>query len=163
MATGGKAPTPKVLALVTGSKKAKVLKPGAVTLVDEDEIKALVRPPPAWFTAEHKAEWDYYLANVPPGLLKSIDFNTFTRYISAVVEYNRAAMALRTAPMLDTTPNGFEQPSAYYSILNRQAEISLRCAVEMGFTPSSRARVVPGVGKPNKAKAKDDPKKEFFG
>jgi phage terminase small subunit len=37
--------------------------------------------------------------------------------------------------------NGGHARSPYVGILNQQAAVMLKCAAEMGFTPSSRSRV----------------------
>lgn len=157
MATRGTKPKPASLRLVMGTDKKL---DGGEQLIPEKDLSLLVRPHPDWFGPEHIVEWNYILTNCPAEFLKTLDYNTMVMHVSAVVEHARAAMLLRTNPMLEHTPNGHVQASPYYGIMNRQAEIVLRTAVEMGFTPSARARVIPNGKSKKKA---GDPTSEFFG
>jgi P27 family predicted phage terminase small subunit len=134
------------------------LKDGEQVIPDKD-LEVLSRPYPDWFGPEHIREWDYVHASCPTDFLKTLDYNTVVAHVTAIVEHARAATLLRTNPMLEVTPNGHYQASPYYGIMNRQAEIILRTAVEMGFTPSARARVIPNG---NKKKKPGDPTAEFF-
>ena len=159
----GRKPVPPALALVT-TKPAELkarAKKGA-PLVEEEDLTDLKRAYPDWFSEKHVREWQFLLENIPESLLKQLDYPILVAHVVAVVEHAKAAELLRTSPMLEETPNGHLQASPYYGIMNRQAEIICRTAAEMGFTPSSRARVVPNAKKARKP-GKQDPKAEFFG
>lgn len=77
----------------------------------------------------------------PAGLLKMIDTAVLEVYVVARVQHRKAVQQLAQEGMTLTTSNGNLISNPVIGVLNRQAEIALKAATQMGFTPVSRARV----------------------
>lgn len=78
-------------------------------------------------------------------MLKSCDLATLTVLCVASDLQRQASMKLAEgAGMLVRAGNGSPMPSPYLTILARQSDIVLRASAELGFTPTSRGRVVMG-------------------
>lgn len=148
MATRGRKPKPTVLKLVAGNPGKRPINQ------DEPQPKADLNEPPHWLTDRQKDTWLDVIQNAPPGLLKDVDASVFTVWVVAFDLYQEASDKLAKTGMLIKAPNtGVPMQSPYLAIVNRQAQIMLKAAAEMGFTPASRSRVV--VKK--EAGHKDDP------
>lgn len=102
--------------------------------------------PPSWFNAEQRDEWQYILDNVMPGLLTTVDRANLTAYCVAAALHKRATRELNKAKSLfvKVGENGALAQHPALAVINKQAQIMVRCAAEMGFTPSSRSRVAKG-------------------
>jgi len=78
----------------------------------------------------------------PAGLLKKLDQSVLTAWVIAEDNHKFASQQLQTNGMIFISPNGHEVQSPYVGILNTQAQMMMKCASEMGFTPTSRSRIV---------------------
>lgn len=103
--------------------------------------------PPDFLTEAQKASWLYAIENAPAGLLKRIDRNLLVVWTLAEDRHRQAAIrqaqldASNELPLLVKGKHGPE-PSPYLGIMNRAADIMIRCASELGFSPASRPRLV---------------------
>lgn len=99
--------------------------------------------PPEWLTDSQRTVWAYAIETAPHGLLKRIDQSTLTVWVIAQDLHRQAVAKLNASEgaMLIKTPNGMPAQSPYLSIVNKQAQIMLKAAGEMGFTPASRSKV----------------------
>src|SRR5690606_41880295 len=98
---------------------------------------------PEWMTEHQKDSWREVVELSPPGLLKDVDASVFTIWVVAFNLYQEASEKLARTGMLIKAPNtGVPMQSPFLAIVNRQAQIMLKAAAEMGFTPASRSRVV---------------------
>ncbi len=103
--------------------------------------------PPDWMDEEQKAEWARVLPDVPPGVLKRINWQMYATFIEQVIRHRRAVIAQHkidansAQPFLLRGPNGV-YVSPYIGIINRASDKLLRLANELGFTPSARARLI---------------------
>lgn len=97
--------------------------------------------PPTYLDKEEKAEWRYVLKHAPDGLLKMLDTAVMEVYVTARIQHRKALKQLREEGLTLTTSNGNLITNPLVGVLNRQAEIALKAATQMGFTPVSRARV----------------------
>jgi P27 family predicted phage terminase small subunit len=94
-----------------------------------------------------KSYWDSALDSAPRGLLGTMDREVLTVWVCAAAMHRRAVEAQnlvdkgKAAPMLTKTPSGMPIQSPYVGIINKQAQVMLKAASEMGFTPSSRTRL----------------------
>lgn len=87
--------------------------------------------------------WREVIAFAPEGLLKDLDASVFTVWVVAFDLYQEASDKVTRTGMLIKAPNtGVPMQSPYLSIVNKQAQIMMKAAAEMGFTPASRSRVV---------------------
>jgi P27 family predicted phage terminase small subunit len=103
--------------------------------------------PPEWMTETQKAHWHRIIANVPYGILRNLDMETFANYIVTWDRFQRACEAQnrldegKIYPFVRRGPNGSPVESAFIGIMNRASLLLIRYAAEMGFTPSARARL----------------------
>jgi P27 family predicted phage terminase small subunit len=153
---GGPKPKPTNVLLMTGSKAAKnrvrpePIAPGRLT------------EPPEWLTDAQKETWRYAIENAPLALLRRIDRDLLTAWVMAQHLHRHAAEKIAQFGVLTKAPNtGLPIQSPYLPILNKQALIMIRTAAELGFTPSSRARIALGPADPNPNEG-EDPAEEFF-
>lgn len=136
----GRKPTPTHLHIVSGSKngKGRTREPKPVGDLAEH---------PDFFSESQREVWNYAIANAPKGLLKKLDRDVLAVWVVSRDIWQKAIIAqaeldrLVALPLTQVTPNGMNQQSAYVGIINKQAVIMMKAASEMGFTPSSRARV----------------------
>lgn len=98
--------------------------------------------PPEWFTESQKSSWDYAILNAPAGLLKRLDKSVLTAWVVAEDLHRFASKQLQTEGVVFVSPKGYQIQSPYVGILNTQAAMMMKCASEMGFTPTSRSRIV---------------------
>ncbi len=86
--------------------------------------------------------WAYAIVNSPQGLLKKLDRSVLAIWVVAEDMHREAAEKVTQYGLLTKSPNaGLPLQSPYLAILNKQAQIMLKAAAELGFTPSSRSRV----------------------
>lgn len=105
---------------------------------------------PGYMTAEQKKEWRYVIKHAPPGLLKMIDTSALEVYVVARVLHRQASEELAKQELITLSPvQGAPMQNPLISVLNRQAEIMLKAAAQMGFSPASRTKVA--------VDAKEDP------
>jgi P27 family predicted phage terminase small subunit len=150
----GPRPKPTLLHVVRGTPTAKrraknpePIAPGRLT------------EPPDWLTEAQKDGWRYAIDNAPLALLRRIDRTLLTTWVIAEGMHREAAIKVAQYGLLAKSPSGFPIQSPYLPIVNRQALILNRTAAELGFTPSSRARLTLGA---QSTPHEDDPAKEFF-
>jgi P27 family predicted phage terminase small subunit len=102
---------------------------------------------PAWFEAEHRSEWAQLLRDAPAGVLARIDAAVLEHYVELRVRYRLAVLSQRALdrgaalPLLTTTANGVAI-SQYVHVIDKCVLLMTRLQAEMGFTPSSRSRLV---------------------
>jgi P27 family predicted phage terminase small subunit len=147
--TRGRKPKPSYLRVLDGTDaKAKHARP------EEPQPDGELRAPPHWLTERQKDLWRSALATVPPGLLRELDSSVFTVWVVASDAHSEAAQKVaQFGQMVKSPVTGTPMQSPYVSIMNKQAQLMLKAAAEMGFTPSSRTRVKvqkkkPGTGSP---------------
>jgi P27 family predicted phage terminase small subunit len=99
---------------------------------------------PAWFEADHRREWARILHDAPAGVLARIDAAVLEHYVELRVRYRLAVLAQREAdrgaalPLLTATGIAISQ---YVHVIDKCVLLMTRLQSEMGFTPSSRARL----------------------
>ena len=145
----GRKPTPSHLKLVTGNPSKRPIN------AREPQIAADLFAPPEWFNDAQRAVWTYYIASAPSGMLKACDMSVLAALCVACVLHQHAVVALGKDDELTVVAgNGTLIASPYLRIIARQSEIVLRACSELGFSPTSRSRVVMG--------ATSGPRDEFF-
>jgi len=128
---------------------------------------------PTWLSDSQREGWAYAVTKSPHGLLKHLDRSVLAIWVVAEDLHREAAEKISQYGLLTKSPNaGLPLQSPYLAILNKQAQIMLKAAAELGFTPSSRSRVqiVPDVSDNPFAKFRQrkpweyggDPADEFF-
>ena len=98
---------------------------------------------PNWMNDSQQKIWQIGIKNAPAGLLKELDESIFVTWVVAKDFHKDATQMIAELGMMVTTPNTGEQvQNPYMAVVNKQAQIMMKAAAEMGFTPSSRTRVV---------------------
>lgn len=157
----GRKPKPTHLHLVQGTTKARHKRRAAT----EPKPKGRLLEPPDWFTEAQQAGWTYAIAHSPAGLLKRLDRGVLTSWVVAEDMHRTATMSqakidkdnalpllVRTAATAhanDAQKLGTFQQSPYLAIINRQAQIMIKAASELGFSPASRPRIASDVTPPD--------------
>lgn len=109
--------------------------------------------PPAWLSVQQKDGWRYAMRHAPPGMLKRLDQSILTVWVVSEERHADAAQKVSTLGSLLKSKSGTPYQNPYLAIMNKQAQIMMKAAAELGFTPSSRSRVKveppkPGEGNP---------------
>ena len=119
---------------------------------------------PEWLSRAQKAHWRYAIANAPYALLRKIDRQLLAVWAVAVDTHQKAARALMDGVLLTQSPSGHSQARPEISIMNRQALVMIRAAIELGFTPTARARIgIAQARTPSESgEENEDPAEEFF-
>jgi P27 family predicted phage terminase small subunit len=138
----GRKPDPTALKLIKGN-------PGKRALPESAGLGVTVAIPPAppHLKPLAKAEWDRITPHLEAaGLVTNLDMGVLALWCDAWGDYVEARQMIeRPAEQgggwMVKTPNGYEVQSPWVAQLNRAAERLVKCGVEFGFTPSSRARV----------------------
>jgi P27 family predicted phage terminase small subunit len=87
-------------------------------------------------------EWNRLVGELGPlRLLTNLDRGALASYCGAYALWAEATEALQKYGVMIKVPSGFPVQSPYLSIANRQTEIMMRIASELGFTPASRSRI----------------------
>lgn len=138
----GRKPQPTHLRLVKGNPSKR-----AVNRTEPKPAGALFSAP-AWFDEEHTAAWNYAIAHAPIGLLKRLDRDVLRVWVCASVIHKAAIEQLKAdagksgeLPIVKRSRKGGLYPSPFLSVANRQAEIMIRAAGELGFSPAARTKI----------------------
>ena len=114
---------------------------------NEPQIKAELMHAPDWMTEAQLTLWRYAIHEAPEGVLGSIDRDLLSSWVVACDLRNNAIAMQRELDktnqlkLLTKTAAGTVKASPYLQIINKQSEIMIRAAAELGFTPSSRSRI----------------------
>lgn len=135
MGVAGQRAKPTHLKLVQGNPgKRKIAR-------KEPRPKGDLDAPPPWLTDSQKKGWAYVLEHAPKGLLKRLDRAVLVSWIVAEDLHRQAVELLNGSQLLVRTPGGMPIQSPYLQIVNKQAELMIRAAGEMGFSPAARTRI----------------------
>ncbi len=106
---------------------------------------SLFQTPPG-FNDYQAAEWQFIIANAPPGVLYRIDRSVLAAYVVAVCLHRKAMVAFNAKDsLLEASPKqGVLMQSALIPIINKQAALIVKLASELGFSPASRTRIEAG-------------------
>jgi P27 family predicted phage terminase small subunit len=117
---------------------------------------------PAWFTENQKIGWAYAIANAPAGVLGRIDRSVLAVWVVAE-DLHRQAVEKVTGPggglIVRSPSKGEPMQNPWLAIVNKQAQILIKAASELGFSPASRPRLVggPSRGDDNEFEGLGDP------
>jgi P27 family predicted phage terminase small subunit len=132
----GRRPTPTHLKQIQGNPGKRPI--SELEPIPEGELHAA----PTWMSDSQREGWAYAITNSPNGLLKKLDSSVLAIWVVAEDLHRQAAEKIDQFGLLTKSPNaGLPLQSPYLAILNKQAQIMLKSAAELGFTPSSRTRV----------------------
>jgi P27 family predicted phage terminase small subunit len=133
--TSGRKAKPTQLKLIEGTLRKDRLNK------NEPKFSKNLAKCPRKFNQAQTEAWDYAIANAPKGLLKSMDFSTLQIWVTALVTYEEAMEKVFELGQVTQAPSGFLMSSPYLTNANKQAQLLLRAASDLGFTPASRSRI----------------------
>ena len=132
----GRKPTPTHLKLLRGNPGKRAIN------THEPKPAGDLFEAPEWMSDEQKAGWSYAIAWAPRHLLKMLDRSTLTAWVIAEDLHRQAAVQVQRYGLITKSPvKGEPMQNPYLAVINRQAQIMLKAASELGFTPASRSRV----------------------
>ena len=98
--------------------------------------------PPEDLSEKQKVLWQHAIEHAPRGLLRHLDAQMLAIWVIAADMHHEAMLQVQKYGMVVKSPTqGIPVQSPYLPIINRQAEIMLRAASELGFSPTSRSRI----------------------
>ena len=130
----GRKPKPTWLKVVNGNPGRRRLNGNEPKPVGD------LKDPPEWLTDRQKEGWKYALDHAPAHLLKKIDASLLVAWVVAQDVHRQAAEIIAAEGITSSTRDGVKQNPAVLA-LGTQAGVMMKAAAEMGFTPSSRARI----------------------
>lgn len=136
----GRKPKPAELKIVQGTfrkDRANARQPLA---------KGYLCEPPNHFTDEQKQIWNEAIEDAPQSLLKKIDKSNFEIWVVSYATYRECQRLLSKTSQVIKTTNGNYITNPILTNMNKQAQLMLKAASEMGFTPASRSRVTADEG-----------------
>ena len=132
----GRKPKPTWLKVIGGNPGRRPLN------YDEPRPEGELSSAPEWLTDSQRAVWEKAIADTPTGLLRRVDESVFLVWVIAKDLHQSAAEKIAQSGTIVRMPNSnMAIQSPWVAVLNKQAQIMLKASAEMGFTPSSRARV----------------------
>ncbi len=143
--SGGRKPTPTTMKVMRGN-------PGKRALNDEEPIPEndLGAEPPDHFNEKQGRVWREVIAEAPAGMLKTLDKALLEAYCINVVLLEEMNNKIQTAGTIARGALGNPVVSPYVRIMSTATQMVIKCASELGFTPSSRSRIrVPKKGDEN--------------
>ena len=115
---------------------------------------------PSWLTRRQKLLWRKAVDSAPAGLLHEMDTTILTTWVIACDTHRDACEKMRHAGLIVKTretesvktakdgsvtrekKGGMPIQNPYLPIINKQAQIMVKAASELGFTPISRTRLL---------------------
>ena len=132
----GRKPKPTILKELAGNPGHRPLNNA------EPKPAGLLAEPPRWFNEEQRAGWAYAIEHAPFGLLRKIDRAVLAVWVVAEYLHREATEQLLKDGLLTTSSqSGQKMQSPYLAIVNRQAQIMLKAAEQLGFSPSAMPRL----------------------
>jgi P27 family predicted phage terminase small subunit len=139
-------PKPTALKIVQGTLRKDRANPR------EPKPAGALGAAPDWFSDLQRQYWDHALRSAPKGLLTQLDSTTLVSYCVAAAAFEETTQFIQKTGRVvkGSTGTAVLNPGVRAQALANAA--MMKAASEMGFTPSSRARV--SVGEES---AEDDP------
>lgn len=152
--TRGRKPIPTELHRLKGTLNVtKHLRDRAGEPVAEGDVGG----PPDWMSEAQQAIWREAVDNAPHGVLKACDAGLLAVWVVAADQHRTATIqqakldAGNSLPLLSKDRAGTAAASLYLAIQNRAATIMIKAGSELGFSPSTRPRMVGSPAKPERS------------
>lgn len=130
-------------------------KPTALKIVDGNPGKTHIKndeigfgsnlksiKPPSDLTTNAKKMWNFIINEMPEELFKTVDLGELKTYCIAFDLHAQAYAKIKEQGLLVKSPvQGVLVQNAYLPILNKQAEMMIKCASNLGLTPTARAKL----------------------
>ena len=132
----GRKPVPTHLKVIRGNPGKRALNK------NEPQPVGDLLEPPDWMSEAQKHGWSYAIENAPRGLLRKLDRSVLTAWVVAEDLHRRATEQVDKFGILTKAPNtGVPMQSPYLPVVNKQAQLMLKAAEQLGFSPASRSRI----------------------
>jgi P27 family predicted phage terminase small subunit len=140
----GRKPKPTTLKELAGNPGRRPLNTA------EPKPVGLLAEPPGWFNEAQRAGWAYAIEHAPSGLLRKIDRSVLAVWVVAEHLHREATeQVLKDGLLIKAPQTGQPMQSPYLAIVNRQAQIMLKAAEQLGFSPAARPRLQVPPPSPN--------------
>lgn len=106
----------------------------------EHELKNLL--PPDYLTESAKQVWSYALDQAPAGMLTTLDFAVFSRWVVLFDQFMTLSSAIKKEGTIQENEDGSLAVNPMLRALNQTATTLRALETELGFTPASRSKVV---------------------
>lgn len=133
----GRKPKPSYLRALDGNAGRRPENPDEP--VPKEPLKG--EEPPPWMNGTQAAGWRYAMEHSPAGMLRSLDRSILSAWVVAEDLHRDAAERVGKLGTILKSKDGLPYQNPWLSVLNKQAQIMMKAAAELGFTPSSRSRV----------------------
>ena len=101
-----------------------------------------VPPCPSCLGDAARKEWQRLSKELAElGLLTRLDRGLLAAYCQAHALWVEAVASIARYGTMVKSPNGYPMQSPYVAVANKQVDIMVRIAAELGMTPSSRTRI----------------------
>lgn len=123
--------------------KALANNPGGRPLNKNEPIpEKLAKAAPSWFNQQQKDLWNGVMENAPHGLITSLDENLLAIWCVACQLHREATENVsKNGIIIESPKQKTPMQNPYLCVINRQSEIMMRAAGELGFTPVARSRI----------------------
>lgn len=156
---------------------ARLSKPSALKIIDGNPGKTKINkeeitignnlcdiPPPSDLNYGAKKVWQFVVSELPPYMFKTVDMGELKIYCIAydlhqqayrmikkngLVVSSQSPRSKKLEKFVSDNDDMVETTNPYLSIMNKQAEIMIKTAATLGFTPTARAKMnlMPPVSK----------------
>ena len=106
----------------------------------QNDLKAMT--PPEYLTDSAKEIWAFALSQAPEGMLSTLDFGIFSEWAVVYDQFLTISESIKKGGTLRRETNGELVPSPLLSKLHSTITLLRGLQSDLGFTPSSRSRVV---------------------
>lgn len=103
------------------------------------ELKTVL--PPDYLTESAKAIWTYALDQAPEGMLTTLDFAVFSRWVVLYDQFIVVSAAIKREGTIQEAEDGSLAVNPMLRALNQTAATLRQLETELGFTPASRSKV----------------------
>ena len=106
----------------------------------QNDLKAMT--PPEYLTDSAKEIWAFALSQAPEGMLSTLDFGIFSEWAVVYDQFLTISESIKKGGTLRRETDGELVPSPLLSKLHSTITLLRGLQSDLGFTPSSRSRVV---------------------
>ena len=106
----------------------------------QNDLKAMT--PPEYLTDSAKEIWAFALSQAPEGMLSTLDFGVFSEWAVVYDQFLTISESIKKGGTLRRETDGELVPSPLLSKLHSTITLLRGLQSDLGFTPSSRSRVV---------------------
>lgn len=110
--------------------------------------------PPDYMTESAKQIWTFALDQAPEGMLTTLDFAVFSRWVVLYDQFMILSSAIKREGTIQENEDGTLAVNPMLRALNQTAATLRALETELGFTPASRSKVISlkcGAGAPKNA------------